>query len=80
MTTLSVRLPDSLHQQVKLLSKQDGVSINQFIASALAEKMSALLTEAYLRERQPLGSSAAFLAALDKVADCPPDTGDQISD
>ena len=51
MSTLSLRLPDSLHEQVKLLAKNDGISINQFISSAVAEKMSALLTEEYLKER-----------------------------
>ena len=37
MTTLSLRLPESLHRGVKELAKQDGISINQFIAVAVAE-------------------------------------------
>lgn len=38
MSTLSLRLPDSLHEQIKALAKKDGISINQFISSAVAEK------------------------------------------
>ncbi|KKO46208.1 CopG family transcriptional regulator [Arsukibacterium ikkense] len=72
MSTLSLRLPDSLHQQVKALAKKDGVSINQFVSSAVAEKMTALLTEEYLLARQQQGSEQAFLQAMDKVAEAEP--------
>jgi predicted HicB family RNase H-like nuclease len=51
MNTLSLRLPDSLHEEIKILPKKEGISINQFISSAVAEKMSVLLTESYLRDR-----------------------------
>ena len=59
MSTLSLRLPDSLHKQVKALAKKDGVSINQFVSSAVAEKMTALLTEEYLITRQQQGNKDA---------------------
>ena len=38
MSRLSVRLPDSLHDKVRELARRDGVSINQFIATAVAER------------------------------------------
>ena len=44
MSTISLRLSQSLHRRVRDLAKQDEISINQFIATALAEKMSALMT------------------------------------
>ena len=69
MRTLNLRLPDSLHEQVKELAKKDGISINQFISSAVAEKMSSLLTEDYLIKRAAKGSEAAFTSTLEKVAD-----------
>ena len=53
MPTLSVRLPDSIHREVRQLAKEDGVSINQFISLALAEKVSSLRTVDYL-SRGPL--------------------------
>jgi hypothetical protein len=79
MSTLSLRLPDSLHEQVKLLAKKDGISINQFVSSAVAEKMSALLTEEYLKERALRGSKEAFLKAMDKVQDKEPEGRDKLS-
>lgn len=72
MSTLSLRLPDSLHQRVKELASQEGISINQFIATAVAEKMAALMTEEYLRERAERGDSAKYEAALMAVPDVEP--------
>lgn len=78
MSTLSLRLPDSLHEEVKSLAKKEGVSINQFISSAVAEKMSALLTESYLQERSKRGSKKAFLEAMSKVPDVDPSEEDKL--
>jgi uncharacterized protein (DUF1778 family) len=72
MSTLSLRLPDSLHEEIKNLAKKEGVSINQFISSAVAEKMSALLTERYLEKRASQGNKKAFLNAMSKVPDVKP--------
>ena len=69
MSVLSLRLPDSLHKKVKELSQQDNISINQFITAALAEKISALLTEEYLEKRAKRGSREKFASALSKVPD-----------
>ena len=44
MSTISLRLPESLHRQARELAEQEGISINQLIATSLAEKMSALMT------------------------------------
>lgn len=69
MTTLSIRLPDSLHKMAKEIASQDRVSMNQFIASAVAEKISALTTETYLKERAERASVEKFRAALAAVPD-----------
>lgn len=78
MSTLSLRLPDSLHKQVKELAAQEGISINQFVATAVAEKMSALMTEDYLRERARRGSRAKYEAALAQVPDVEADEHDRL--
>ncbi len=51
MAVLSLRLPDSLHRRVREVAKMDGISINQFVSTAVAEKLAALDTVDYLRER-----------------------------
>ena len=77
MTTLSVRLPDSLHKLAKEVAGQDHVSINQFIVSAVAEKVAALATETYLQERAQRASAAKFTAALAAVPDVVPEEFDR---
>ncbi|HWN42868.1 MAG TPA: YlcI/YnfO family protein [Thermoanaerobaculia bacterium] len=78
MSTLSLRLPDSLHNRVRELAQQDGISINQFISTAVAEKLAALMTEEYLENRAKRGSRERFLAVLAKVPDVPPESGDEL--
>jgi len=51
MSTISLRLPESLHRQARELAEKEGISINQLIATSLAEKMAALMTSAYLEAR-----------------------------
>ena len=51
MSAISLRLPDSLHNRIRILSMNDHTSINQFVATAVAEKISALDTEVYLLDR-----------------------------
>ena len=48
---LSLRLPESLHEKIRELAERDNISINQFIATAVAEKAAALLTVDYLQTR-----------------------------
>lgn len=78
MSTLSLRLPDSLHKRVRELAQQDGISINQFISTAVAEKLSALMTEEYLEKRAKRGNQDKFSAVLAKVPDVPPEPGDEL--
>jgi predicted transcriptional regulator len=72
MSTISLRLPESLHRRVRELAKEEDVSINQFIATAVAEKMAALMTVDYLRERGARGDRSKFERALGKVRDSEP--------
>jgi len=78
MSTLSLRLPNSLHDRVRKLAEAEGVSINQFISTAVAEKMAALMTSDYLEKRAARGSRAKFEAALDMVPDVPPSKEDSL--
>jgi hypothetical protein len=78
MSTISVRLPESLHKQVRNLARREGISINQFVAMAVAEKLSALMTEEYLEERARRGDRARFERILAKVKDRVPDAEDEL--
>lgn len=78
MSTISIRLPDSIHQHAKRLARRDGYSLNQFIASAVGEKLAALETEQYLEERAARGKSVDIDAILAKVPAVEPDPEDRL--
>lgn len=78
MSAISLRLPESLHKQARALAEREGISINQLIATALAEKMSALLTGEYLEERAARGDRRKFERVLKRVRDRTPVSGDEL--
>jgi len=79
MSSISIRLPDSLHKVAIELAKKDHISINQFISTALAEKISALMTEDYLMNRaQNAPTREEFEKLLEKVPDVEPEEYDKL--
>ncbi|MBI2999652.1 MAG: toxin-antitoxin system HicB family antitoxin [Deltaproteobacteria bacterium] len=79
MSTISLRLPDSLHKQVRKLAEKESVSTNQLVTLALAEKISALMTEEYLETRAKRGSRKKFERAMVKVPKVKPEEYDRLS-
>jgi len=78
MSALNLRLPDSIHRHLREIAKQDGVSINLFITSAVVEKLSALTTEDYLAARANRAREGAFEKVLDRVPKRKPLPGDEL--
>ena len=78
MSALSVRIPKSMHEQLRELASEEGVSINQFVTLAIAEKIATLTTIEYLQQRAKLGSREKLLAALAKAPDVEPEEYDKL--
>lgn len=78
MSALSLRLPKTLHEQLKELSREEGISINQFVMLAVAEKVAAVSTIEYLEKRAKRGSRKKLLDLLDKVPDVEPEEYDKL--
>jgi len=77
MSAMSIRLPESLHRNARAYAEQEGVSVNQLIATALAEKLAALAAQDYLASRAARGSKPKFQRALDHVPGMEPVAGDE---
>lgn len=77
MTTLNLTLPNSPQRHLQEIADQEGVPVDQFIATAVAEKISALTAETYLRARAQRADADAFRAILDRVPKRPPLPGDE---
>lgn len=76
MSTLSLRIPESIYQRVKEFAQKDGISINQFIASAVSEKISAFATKDYLELHASRADQNKYREALLKIPDTEPDAFD----
>jgi hypothetical protein len=73
----ALRLQASLKSEAERVAKAEGTTLNQFINVAVAEKLSALRTVEYFRERAARGDVAEALALLDRAGDEPPREGDE---
>lgn len=76
MANYALRVPESLFSYARQVAEEEHVSMNQFFVAAIAEKVSALKTETYFRERQARGDLVAFdewLAASPKAKPVPGD-------
>lgn len=78
MSTLSIRLPESVHRKLKELAEKEGVSMNQLISLAVAEKVSALLTVDYLNDRARRADPQAYKDILARVPDVAAEPRDAI--
>lgn len=83
-TTFPLRLPPSLKADVERLAKQDGVSINQFLIMAAAQKVAALETERFFADKRERAQAVDARKTLVRLLDPkrpkqqPPQAGDEI--
>lgn len=77
--TYPLKLPASIKAAAARLAKEDGVSLNQWIASAVAQKIGAVESAAeFFAQRAARAKPGALKRILDKVPDNPPDPGDEL--
>ncbi len=78
MPARNLRLPNSIDSHLKEIAAMEGVSINQLITTAVTEKVSALMTQDYLKKRADNARSEQFAEILGNVHDRTPIKGDEI--
>jgi hypothetical protein len=79
MSILNVTLPESLRRRAATLAAEDGVSLDQFVATALAEKIAVLDADTYIRDRAARGDREKFERILANVPDVEPEAQDRLS-
>ncbi|MDJ1168335.1 toxin-antitoxin system HicB family antitoxin [Roseofilum sp. BLCC_M154] len=77
MSIVKIEIPDSLQKSLNELANREGISIDQLVSTAIAEKISALMTEDYLKERGQRGSREKYDRILAKVPDVEPEPYDR---
>ena len=78
LSTYPLRLPRSIRAGIEKLSKQDGISINQFVSIAAAEKLAIMQAETYFAERIAKVDMAAFDRLMQRGGGEPPREGDEL--
>ena len=71
MSSITIQIPEFLHRQVKRLTEKDGLSVDQFFATAASEKIAVLEAEDYIAKRAARASDAAFLEAVSHIPAAP---------
>lgn len=77
MSTLTIQLPDGVARQLRECAAKEGVTVEQLVSSAAAEKLSAMLTVEHLRDRARSAKREDFIAFLNESPDVPPMPGDE---
>ena len=77
LSTYPLRLPRSIRAGVERFSKQDGISINQFVSIAVAEKLAMIQAQAYFTERSARADMVAFDQLMLRTGGAPPRVGDE---
>jgi hypothetical protein len=77
MITVSIQIPDSVKRHVERLAAKEGISVDQFYATAAAEKLAALEAADYIAQRAARSDREAFLRVLAKVPPAEPEEWDR---
>ena len=78
LSTYPLRLPRSIRAGVERFSKEDGISINQFVSIAVAEKLAMIQAQAYFAERSARADMTAFDQLMQRSGGEPPRAGDTV--
>lgn len=78
MSIATVAIPDSLYERVKKMAEAQKVSVDQFVASAVAEKMAVVEKDGYLEQRGKRADDNRFREALSRIPDVPPAEHDKL--
>ena len=76
--TYPLRLPKSLKDAVERISKEEGTSINQFVATAVAEKVSAMQTAYFFQSRKARADFKTFDRIMKRRGGKPAQAGDEM--
>ena len=78
MSTYPLRLADHVMEEAKQAAAEDNVSLNQLLASFIADGIGHRRAILNLRKRAARGNAEAALAILERAPDVAPDLGDEI--
>ena len=77
MSTINISIPDSVRSRIELFAGEDGVSVDHFVSTVLAQRVPD--ADSYVRARAKRGSPDRLLELLSAAPDVPPEPCDRIT-
>lgn len=78
MSTYPLRLPRSVKAEAEKLARQEGISMNQFVATAVAEKLAVMRTVAFFEARRARADLPVLRSLLTRPGGQLPVPGDEV--
>ena len=78
MSTLTISIPESIRCRVESLAREDGVPVDEFVASILSQRIAVAEADSYVRRRASHGSAERMLEVLKSAAEVEPDEDDRL--
>ena len=78
MKTIQIRLPDHIHERIKELSKEEGISMNNFIVSSVSNEVVRQETRDFFKRASTNFDPEAFAEVLAAIPDAPIEDTDKI--
>lgn len=77
METISIRLPDTVYETIKDIGSKENITVDQFVTSAVIDKIDASDTDRYIENRALKGEISKFKAVLAKSPKAKPNENDR---
>lgn len=78
MSSLSISIPDSICERVESLAREDGVSLDSYVASVLSPRVAVAEADSYIRRRGSRGSAPQMLNIPAQAPKIEPDQEDRL--
>ena len=78
MKTIQIRVPDYIHERIKELAKEEGISMNNFIVSSVSNEVVRQETRDFFKKASAIFDPGAFAEALAAIPDAPVHESDRI--
>jgi hypothetical protein len=78
MSSLSISIPDSIRERVESLAREDGVTVDSFVATVLSQRVAVADANSYVLRRASRGSAQQMLEILSQAPKVAPEEKDRL--
>jgi hypothetical protein len=76
---MNIRIPESIRIRLEYFAKADGVSVDDYVATVLSQRVAVADADSYVQNRAARGSADKLIELLDKAPNVEPESFDQLA-